>query len=171
MAWKLGRLQLPRRRWIAVLAALAVVGLFLFLRQRPRFSEEQFEQLREGMTEAEVVAVLGSPPGDYRPAIWRQPSWYVSTSDAIGHLRAQRGRSLQDLEELERQDVEEWVQAGQPVPPPPARVQWKRWWSRGYGIDVAFDELGRLIHSSLWELGPPRPPPDVLRRARWWVGW
>jgi hypothetical protein len=160
----------PRRRWIALPAALAVVALFLLIRQRPRFGEEQFKQLREGMTEAEVVAVLGSPPGDYRPAIWSQPDWYVSTSDAIGFLRKERGRPLRELEELERQDVEEWVQAGQPIPPPPARVQRTRWWARGYGIDVAFDERGRLIHASLWELVPPRPPPDVLRWVRWRVG-
>src|SRR5690242_14234482 len=109
MAWKFARLRLSRGRWIVFLAALAVVGLFLLMRQRPRFGEEQFEQIREGMAEAEVAAVLGSPPGDYRPVIWSQPDWYVSTSDATGFLRKERGRSLHELEELERQDVEEWV--------------------------------------------------------------
>jgi hypothetical protein len=171
MALKLGRLRWPRRRWIALLAAGAALGLFLLLRQRPRFGEEQFEQLRDGMTEAEVVAVLGCPPGDYRPAIWSQPDWYVSTSDVVGFLRKERGRSLGELEELQRQDVEKWVQAGRPIPPLPARVQRRRWWARGYGIEMVFDEHGRLIHSSLWELVPPRPPPDVLRWVRWRVGW
>jgi hypothetical protein len=120
MAWKLVRSRLPRRRWIALLVALAVVGLFLFTRQQTRFGERQFEQLREGMTEAEVVAVLGSPAGDYQPAIWSPPDWYVSTSDAIGFLRKERGRSLQELEQLKQQDAEEWVQAGKPIPPPTA---------------------------------------------------
>src|SRR5262245_13621042 len=94
MAWKLGRLRLSPRRRIALFAALMVLAVFLLLRQRPRFGEEQFAQLREGMTEAEVVAILGSPPGDYRPAIWSEPDWFVSNSHPIGSLLKERGRSL-----------------------------------------------------------------------------
>ena len=134
MAWKVSR------PWIVVIAAVAFAGLFLLMRPRPRFGEEQFERLREGMTEAEVSALLGCPPGDYRPTIWSQPDWYVSSTDVIGILRAERGRSRQELEELKRQDIEEWLNAGRPVPPPPARIQTKHWWARGYGIDVALDE-------------------------------
>src|SRR5262249_51264642 len=115
MAWKLGRLRLSPRRRIALFAALMVLALFLLLRQRCRFGEEQFAQLREGMTEAEVVAILGSPPGDYRPAIWSEPDWFVSNSHPIGSLLKERGRSLLELEELKRQDVEEWRRAGYPV--------------------------------------------------------
>jgi hypothetical protein len=123
------------------------------------------------MTEAEVAAVLGCPPGDYRPAIWSHPDWFVSPSDATGFERAERGLSLRELEELQWQDVEEWTQAGQPARPAPARVRWVRWWGRGSGIGVAFDSHGRAIHVSLWELVPPRPPPDILRWVRWWFGW
>src|SRR5262249_35161527 len=144
MAWKLGRLPLPPRRWIALLAVLTVLALFLLLRQRPRFGEEQFEQLREGMTEGDVVAMLGSPPGGYRPGIWREPDWFVSNSDTSGFLLKERGRSLWELEELKRQDVEEWRRAGYPVPAPPGRVKWRQWWARGCAIDAAFDERGRL---------------------------
>jgi hypothetical protein len=171
VAWMLARLRLTRWRWPGLLAAVAAVGLFLLLRPAPRFGEEQFQRLREGMSEAEVAAVLGCPSGDYRPAIWSRPDWFVSPSDPIGFLRAERGRSLQELDLLERQDVEDWVRAGRPVPPSPARVQRRRWWARGYGIDVAFDEHGRAIHVSLWELDPPRPPPDMLRWVRWCIGW
>ena len=63
MAWTLARLRTSRYRWIAVLIAVAV-GVVLLLRSRPRFGETQFEQLREGMTKSEAVAVLGCPPGD-----------------------------------------------------------------------------------------------------------
>jgi hypothetical protein len=153
------------------LAALAVVAPFLLFRQPARFGEKQFDELRLGMREAEVVVILGCPPGDYRPAIWSHPDWLVYPSDPIGVYRKERGRSLRELQELELQDAKEWIQAGQPIPPPPGRVQRKRWWARGYGIDVAFDEQGRLIHASLLELSPPRPPHDVLRWVRWRLGW
>jgi hypothetical protein len=159
------------RLWIVVLVVVAAAGLFFLLRPRPRFGEEQFERLREGMTEDEVVALLGCPPGDYRPTIWSQPDWFVSSSDAAGFLRAERGRSRRELEKLAQQDIEEWLTAGHPVPPPPAHVQKKHWWARGYGIEVAFDENHRVIHCSLWELVPPRPPPDMIRRVRWSLGW
>jgi hypothetical protein len=159
------------RPWIAVIAVVAAAGLFFLLRPRPQFGEERFERIREGMMEDEVIALLGCPPGDYRPTIWSQPDWFVSSSDAVGFLRAERGRSYRELERSAQQDVEEWVKMGRPVPPPSARVQKKHWWGRGYGIEVAFDESCRLIHCSLWELVPPRPPPDMIRRVRWWLGW
>jgi hypothetical protein len=171
MARKSVRQQLARRCCIALMVAVAVVGLLLIVRPRSRFGREQFERLREGMTEAEVIAVLGCPPGDYRPKIWSQPDWYVSTSDPIGFLLEQRGRSLQQLREWEQLDLEEWVRAGKPIPVPPDRAQKASWWARHYGIDVAFDRQGRVIHLSLWELNPPRPPHDIWRWIRWWLGW
>jgi hypothetical protein len=123
------------------------------------------------MTLAEVIAVLGCPPGDYRPALWRQPPWYVSTSDAVAILREERGKPFRELEALDQNDTEEWVRAGRPVPWRWAPAQREQWWARGYGIEVAFDERGRLINASLWDMVPPRRPPGVLRWVRWWIGW
>src|SRR5262249_52328135 len=42
----------------------------------PRINADSFEQIREGMTQAEVEAVLGAPPGDYRKAddVTREPT-------------------------------------------------------------------------------------------------
>jgi hypothetical protein len=171
MAWMVAKLRLYRWRWTVLLVAVALVVLFLLMRPKPRFGEEQYRRLHEGMTEAEIVAILGCPPGDYRPTIWSKPDWFVSPSDAIGSLDDQRGMSLQELDRLERQDVEKWVQAGKPVPPASARVHRRRWWGRESGIEVAFDEHGRAIHVSLWALWPPRPPHDFQRRVRWWFGW
>jgi hypothetical protein len=171
MAWMLAKWPLYRWRWTSLLVAVALGGLFLLLRPQPRFGEEQYRQLQEGMTEVEIVAVLGCPSGDYRPTIWSQPDWYVSSSDPIGSLRVQRGLSLQELDQLESQDVDDWVQAGKPVPPAPARVHRKLWWGRESGIEVAFDEHGRAVHISLWALWPPRPPHDIRRWVRWWFGW
>jgi hypothetical protein len=171
LAGKLFGLWSSPKRWLALLAILAAIGLALLSWRQPRFGKGPFHRLKEGMSEDEVVAVLGSPPGNYRPLIWRQPDWYVSTSDPVGFLRVQRGRSLEELRKLEKQDIEQWMQAGRPVPPPRARVRRERWWGRRAGIEVAFDESGRVIHYSLWELVPPRPPRDPVRWVRWWLGW
>jgi hypothetical protein len=170
MAWRLSFLSSRQRRWLAIVVAVAVVGLAYVVRQQPRFGESQFRQLTEGMSEAEVVSTLGCPAGDYRPAVWSRPDWFVAPSDAIGFLLAQRGQSLDQLRELERRDVEDWVRAGKPVSSAPARLVRKRWWGRGFGIEVVLDDGGRSIHSSLWVLSPPRPPPDLARKIRWWFG-
>jgi hypothetical protein len=167
-----GKLFNLRSRWLwgLVLAAVAI-GMWLSFPRDPRFGQDKFQQLHEGMTEDEVISVLGCTAGDYRPRIWSQPDWYVSTSDVIGALDRECGRSIRELEELERQDVDDWVRAGKPIPPAPARVSREKWWGRDYGILVAFDENRRLIHCSLWNLTPPPAPPDLPRRVRWWFGW
>jgi SmpA / OmlA family len=64
-----------RLRWGLVLAGLAVAcialavvaigaGLLVTLPQTDRITEENFDQIRNGMTRAQVEAILG-PPGDY----------------------------------------------------------------------------------------------------------
>jgi hypothetical protein len=172
MARNSARRPWPRVRKLALGVAVVIAGLFLLKPHTPRFGADKFERLRLGMTEDEVVAILGCPPGDYRPAIWRKPTWYVHHRDIVGSLEIQRGRSTEALGELERQDVREWVKAGEPIPPPPARVRKMRWWARGNGIEAAVDAQGQVIHLSLWTLWPPRPPPiyEVPTLIRWWVG-
>jgi hypothetical protein len=57
-----------RRTLLVVLAVLAVVvaaGVVLWPRPPSRITRENFDRIREGMTRAEVEAILG-PPGDYR---------------------------------------------------------------------------------------------------------
>lgn len=83
------------------LVTVAVTTIALVVRQQSRFGEGQFRQLAEGMSEAEVVAVLGCPAGDYRPAIWREPDWFVSNRDPVGFLLMQRGQTLDQLQALE----------------------------------------------------------------------
>jgi hypothetical protein len=50
---------------LAALAALAVAGTAVLWPRRPRVTREKFDRIREGMTRADVEAILG-PPGDYR---------------------------------------------------------------------------------------------------------
>jgi hypothetical protein len=62
---------MPRRWWVvsAVIVFLAgVLGWNLYLAAaRPtwRINRERFEQIKEGMTRDEVIALIGLPPGDY----------------------------------------------------------------------------------------------------------
>jgi hypothetical protein len=171
MAGKLASLRCFRWWWLFLPVGVAAVCLFLLPHRRPRFGEDQFRRLSVGMTEAEVLTILGCPPGDYRPAIWSHPDRYVSTSDLAAYPRIQLGLSFGELERLRWQDTEDWETAGEPVPPAPARVRRERWWARGSGIHVAFDQQGRAVHLSLWGLLPPRPPPAGVRWVRLRLGW
>src|SRR5262249_2397795 len=46
----------------ATVAAFVLPWLFI---QEPRFTNQQCDLLQFGMTEAEVTAILGCPPGEY----------------------------------------------------------------------------------------------------------
>jgi hypothetical protein len=63
------RLLRYRRLWTVVLVALlGVAGLAWLTRTRPAprtLNVEGFHQLQRGMTQDEVEALLGGPPGDY----------------------------------------------------------------------------------------------------------
>ncbi len=52
---------------LAVLAALLTFAVFLYAPRASGVTRENFNRIRIGMTEEEVIAILG-PPGDYRNA-------------------------------------------------------------------------------------------------------
>jgi hypothetical protein len=57
-----------RKLWLALLGVALVLagGTFPLLFPRPgRVTEAAFERIEPGMTQAEVEAILGDPPGDY----------------------------------------------------------------------------------------------------------
>jgi hypothetical protein len=62
MKMQLPRLQ-KRHLLIAVAAALSMMVVVLYLRQ-PDISLSAFERIQTGMTEQEVSAILGRPPGE-----------------------------------------------------------------------------------------------------------
>ncbi len=65
--------------WLAVLVALAgvgLVGLRCATAPKHRLTAESAAQVRRGMTQAEVEAILGAPPGDHtggRAFLWHHP--------------------------------------------------------------------------------------------------
>jgi hypothetical protein len=71
-----------------VLAGLAVVvalgAVVLWPRPESRITVENFRRIREGMTLAEAIAILG-PPGDYRTLETASPP-ILSDADAYAHL-------------------------------------------------------------------------------------
>jgi hypothetical protein len=60
-----------RRKHLLIGAGLGLAGFvlaysaWLYCHQPARFTEDMAARIRPGMTEAEEVAILGKPPGDY----------------------------------------------------------------------------------------------------------
>jgi hypothetical protein len=60
-----------RRKLFGALAGLAILvaaGALVLWPRPDRITQENFDRIRAGMSRAEVEAVLGGPPGDYRSA-------------------------------------------------------------------------------------------------------
>jgi hypothetical protein len=52
---------------VLIAVGMLAVGAALFIYTRPpRICRERFERIQEGMTQEEVEAILGRPPGNYR---------------------------------------------------------------------------------------------------------
>jgi hypothetical protein len=151
-------------RWLGVLAVVGLILYSLWPATVP-FPPDKFARLKLGMTQAEVEAVLGCPPGDYRPASWRRK---VYSSVVTGSLRTEHGRPLQELEEEEKRALLAWVQAGMPEQLP-ARINRQRWQGRDFSINVIFDDSGGAVNCSLWYSYPP-PLPDYIWQFREWFG-
>jgi hypothetical protein len=97
---------------LVLVGVAAVVGVTAFAGWRllsypPCFNRADYERIREGMTEAEVEAVLGVPPGNYcsdyygRYTIWDQVEahytdtticdgrkWFSDTGFVVVYFRA-----------------------------------------------------------------------------------
>jgi hypothetical protein len=61
-----------KRLLLCLLASIAFFTsgfILLSLRTGPRINQASFDEIQEGMTEAEVVEILGGPAGDYGPGM------------------------------------------------------------------------------------------------------
>jgi hypothetical protein len=68
------------RKWVVVFLAVALllVGVLqpLVMPRHCPVNRVAFERIEVGMTEAEVHALLGGPPGDYRTRPGPDPGWF-----------------------------------------------------------------------------------------------
>jgi hypothetical protein len=77
-------------RWVVGGLALFAVGAFVLWPQPNSITQENCNRIREGMSRAEVAAILGVPSGDYRtgPTLIDQGWWnwqrYQSTCRSVG---------------------------------------------------------------------------------------
>jgi hypothetical protein len=144
-------------------------AVLFFLSLDRMFDESVFDKIREGMTEAEVEALIGCPARDYRPRRWINPEHLlVSPGSPIAFPVKCSGLSSQQLQLIEQEDLSNWVRAG--MPNRPRKVRQKRWLGKTWGISVAFDENGLVIHHELWEMVPPRPPSELFKALKWYMG-
>jgi hypothetical protein len=156
-----------RRKLLVVLAGLAVVVaagvVVLWPRPPSRITRENFERIKEGMSRAEVEAILG-PPGDYRTG--RGEMDYGTENEA---WMPDTGPDLAgpDFAPLETN----WRRApGQSPEDPTLRADWM---GDSFGIAIAIGQSGSVEE----KVGLPRRttqgPLDnlVWRVKRQWHRW
>src|SRR5437899_1019596 len=97
MAWKHYKRKLW---WIPVVVLLAISILALVLCFDSRFGETSFHRIKDGMTESDVEEILGWHAGDYRPVIWKNPTWFVSTTDVAAWPIEKCGMDYNELMKL-----------------------------------------------------------------------
>jgi hypothetical protein len=132
--------------WCVLVSVVVLLVLSLCVRRKPLFNPEQFDRLAAGMTEAEVVTILGCPPGNYQPRSWR------TMTRSTGHLQAERGWTRAEYEKRELEERVRWIRAGE-VGPFRSRFTEKWWSGRYFTILVIFDDTA-AVHLCLWAADP-----------------
>jgi len=142
-----------RRTLLVALAGLAVVvtaGTVVLWPRPERITRANFHRIREGMSRAEVEAILG-PPGDYRTGLgetwFTEPKLWSPDRDI-----APRPEPL-------------WSTA-------PGN-SWARWDSDSFSIWISFDDSGSAAVKEVWPRRKTQGPVDSLlwRAKRQWRRW
>src|SRR5438094_4422305 len=97
---------------LAGILAIAISCFVLLMRYDSRFGKASFHRIKEGMTESKVEGILGCRAGDYRPPIWKKPTWFVSTTDVAAWPIEKSGMDFCELTNLQEKDLQEWIQDG-----------------------------------------------------------
>ncbi len=132
-----------KNKWelLATLAGLAVVAgagafaLWALMPQRPRdrLDPAAYSRIRAGMTEAEVLAVVGRPPGDLYAGQAVRGKRGISDVSGWG-LRPENWRRVNDL-----------------APDPQDGLMPRVWWGRRYILEVVFDADRKVVGCRLWK--------------------
>jgi hypothetical protein len=142
-------------RWVAALAGLAVVvaaGAVVLWPREGRITQENYDRISEGMSCAEVEAILG-PPGDYRTG--------------LGETGFAEPKVWSPDRDIAPRPVSNWSTAPGQSPP------WASWMSDSFVIWIGIDDSGSVGD----KLGYPRrttqgPLDNLLWRAkRQWRCW
>jgi hypothetical protein len=138
-----------KRELLATLAGLVVVagaGVFALwalmprLPSRDRLDPAAYSRIRAGMTEAEVRAAVGHPPGD------------LYASEAIGGKQAISG-----LEGWGRRP-EHRLRVTDPAPNPNDGLMRQVWFGRFYILEVIFDSDRKVVGCYLSSFSPRGRP-------------
>ena len=139
-------------KWLTIVLAVSLLGFgtALFLWPRDRITAESWEQIRVGMTEKEVVEILGQPSGMtleelighgfFNLLVLCEPIGYEGlTLDVAWNLRPA---------------------LNQDTP--------KFWASQRHCLQIGFDGTGKVRGKVLWESNKPS---SFIDRIRDWLGW
>lgn len=94
----MGRFLKRPRLWLAIFLLMGIAAsLSLIIRTRESVSEARLRKVRVGMTEDEVIAVIGPPNGDgARALLWRDDSFWRKRQDRLWvHFEGGRVDSIQ----------------------------------------------------------------------------
>jgi len=150
-----------RRTLLVALAGLAVVvavGVVVLWPRADRITRENFERIREGMSRAEVEAILG-PPGDYRTG---HGETGFDGSEVTGWTPDPR---------FGLDDALAWSKFPGQSPEDPRR--WANWLSDSFLVLIVIDESRQVIHKQIDPRRRTQGPLDNLlwRLKRQWHRW
>src|SRR5262245_50075207 len=154
-------------RVVLVAVALLLIGLLPLLFPRSRITKEACDRIEEGMSQAEVEAILGGPPGDYRTVTadpdltgWRLGSGrrrtVVSWLGDEGSIEAGFGRSgFLVTKEFDKSTPPNLGFLGQ------WRGRFSRWRERVFGAGPRGGRVGQASHGLQADPGGRQGPPAI----------
>jgi hypothetical protein len=138
-----------KTRWLLLVSILAVVvaGLAWQLWPEPAIGPASFQRIQIGMTQAEVVAIMGILPSDYIEAT----NLWINSGARFFPFR----------NELASIPVGEFYSTFSTK-----GKMYGVWYGNAYNIKVVFDESNRTVGAILEEV----PQYNVLDRTKEWLG-
>jgi hypothetical protein len=134
----------PRHRWLLLIACLAllVVGLLCWPQTRGRFTREQYERVRLGMSLPEVEQTLGARPGHYNltTQYWQKEKLAELEPPAIYGEAAEDRNSRWCTWDGDGGAIQVWIVLGKVVsksyvvPVHPAKAKAREWLRRLRGL-------------------------------------
>jgi hypothetical protein len=146
-----GDAMVMKKLWVVLAAVTACLGLlgslWVWIESEP-ISPAKYKNIRLGMSEVEVEAVVGLPAGDYHT--FQLDGSGCTNSLPWAYPVMENGIPCEEL----GKDSQETASKGTTV---------KNWWGDNYSISVAFDENGKTIQYNLFRVDRPGSS-DPIRR-------